>query len=279
MKICSKCRISKPLNEFNKRKESIDGRRNQCKECERDRRRSTDKINVSEKICRKCGLMKPSCEFRKNINTKDNLHSMCKTCLDSSYTNKCEICGSEFKTHHKNARHCSSKCVGESQKRRVYFSCDYCGCKSYERETEYSRYKNHYCSKECKDKHRSELYSGENAPMYGKEGLKGDRHHNWNPNLTDEEREQNRNILGYNEFISSVYKRDNYTCQYCGDDKGGNLNAHHLDGYNWCIEGRTDTNNGITLCENCHKEYHKIYGRGDNTKNQFEEWISNKKHK
>ena len=48
---------------------------------------------------------------------------------------------------------------------------------------------------------------------------------------------------------------------------------HHLDGYNWCIEKRTDETNGITLCENCHKNFHSIYGFGGNTKEQFEEWI------
>ena len=50
---------------------------------------------------------------------------------------------------------------------------------------------------------------------------------------------------------------------------------HHLDSYNWCKEKRVDDTNGITLCENCHKNFHNIYGRGDNTKEQFEEWIGN----
>ena len=48
---------------------------------------------------------------------------------------------------------------------------------------------------------------------------------------------------------------------------------HHLDGYNWCIEKRTDETNGITLCSNCHKNFYSIYGKGNNTKEQFEEWI------
>ena len=73
----------------------------------------------------------------------------------------------------------------------------------------------------------------------------------------------------------NVFKRDNYTCRCCGKDTHNNV-SHHLDGYNWCIEKRLDVDNGVTLCESCHKEFHSIYGYGNNTKEQFEEWIENK---
>ena len=91
---------------------------------------------------------------------------------------------------------------------------------------------------------------------------------------SDEEREKGRNIEGIQEWRKGVYKRDNYTCQKCGDNKGGNLVAHHLDGYHWDKEHRTDINNGATLCVCCHKSFHKTYGNHDNTKEQYEEWIS-----
>lgn len=97
---------------------------------------------------------------------------------------------------------------------------------------------------------------------------------NWNPNLTDEERESDRNLTdGYNCFVSRVLKRDNYTCQCCNKKSDKCMVVHHLDGYNWCKEKRTDETNGITLCKNCHENFHSIYGRGNNTKEQFEEWI------
>lgn len=36
-----------------------------------------------------------------------------------------------------------------------------------------------------------------------------------------------RNSPHYSKWRSDIFKRDNFTCQQCGDNKGGNLNAHH----------------------------------------------------
>ena len=40
------------------------------------------------------------------------------------------------------------------------------------------------------------------------------------------------------------------------------------------VELRTDINNGITLCNICHKKFHDIYGYTNNNKTQFEEFMS-----
>lgn len=68
-----------------------------------------------------------------------------------------------------------------------------------------------------------------------------------------------------------IYKRDNYTCCLC--DSNNKINAHHLDGWNWCEEKRYDELNLITLCKNHHDSFHKEYGRGNNTKEQFSEFL------
>lgn len=100
---------------------------------------------------------------------------------------------------------------------------------------------------------------------------RGENHYRWNNSKTIDERINDRNIDGYTDFIKRVMARDNYVCQCCG--KKDNLQVHHLDGYNWCIEGRLLTSNGITLCYNCHSNFHLKYGKGDNTKEQFNEWF------
>lgn len=100
----------------------------------------------------------------------------------------------------------------------------------------------------------------------------GENHKRWKFDKTNEERENQRCYPEYTEFIKRVLARDNYKCQKCNQEKC-KLFVHHLNGYNWFKEGRTDETNAITLCENCHKNFHMIYGSGNNTKEQFEEWF------
>lgn len=102
-----------------------------------------------------------------------------------------------------------------------------------------------------------------------------------NPYLTAEDRMKNRYELGGNSVVSwrkKIFERDDYTCQVCnarnGNGKKYEHNAHHLDGWNWNKKGRFDIENGITLCTGCHRKFHKEYGMGDNTKEQFREFYN-----
>lgn len=104
-----------------------------------------------------------------------------------------------------------------------------------------------------------------------KEKYSGENSYNWKGGY-DSENEKFRKTYAFKKWVKSVYKRDKYTCQKCGQ-VGAKLNAHHLNGYNWDIENRLNVQNGITLCEKCHNDFHNIYGRGNNTKEQFENWI------
>ena len=104
----------------------------------------------------------------------------------------------------------------------------------------------------------------------------GDNHPNYNFRLTEKEREKHRYELGGNNgkhWRQDVFKRDNYTCTVCGQI-GGKLNAHHLDGWNWCVDKRYDVKNGMTLCQECHSGFHRVFGNGDNTREQFTEWLN-----
>ena len=108
---------------------------------------------------------------------------------------------------------------------------------------------------------------------------RGINHCKYNEKLTEEERLKNRyELSGGNSRVWSqqVLSRDNYTCQICGDNKGGNLNAHHLNGWNTFPEQRFDLDNGVTLCTDCHKDFHSQYGYGDNTREQFDEYAASK---
>lgn len=72
-----------------------------------------------------------------------------------------------------------------------------------------------------------------------------------------------------------VMAKANFTCNRC-DQRGGSLHAHHLNGFNSFPEQRIDVDNGICLCEDCHSDFHQKYGKGDNTKEQYNEYIQSR---
>lgn len=94
-------------------------------------------------------------------------------------------------------------------------------------------------------------------------------HSSFNPNLTEEDRNRKRFLYEDKKWTRNILERDDFTCQSCFL-RGGRLIAHHLDGFCWCKEKRRDLKNGITLCDNCHKKFHKEYGNRKNTFAQFE---------
>lgn len=111
-----------------------------------------------------------------------------------------------------------------------------------------------------------------NCPKCYTEKRSGENSPSWNPDLTDEERIINRDYAQYHQWRNKIFSNYDFTCQCC-NKKGGDLNAHHKDGYNWCAERRLDVSNGILLCDECHTLFHKEYGYGNNTEEQFIEWL------
>lgn len=87
----------------------------------------------------------------------------------------------------------------------------------------------------------------------------GNKNHNYNPNLTDEERILQRKYKGYTDWRSAVFAKDKYTCQTCGS-VGGKIQAHHINNYSTYKELRITLGNGVTLCVRCHKEFHSLFG-------------------
>lgn len=108
---------------------------------------------------------------------------------------------------------------------------------------------------------------------------KGKNNPAYNHELTDEQRNKNRFQRSSDEakkIRRKIYKRDGYKCNICG--KGSrNLNAHHLDSFVDNEDKRFNLDNLVTLCKECHIDFHKAYGYGHNTKEQFEEYCSTPK--
>lgn len=103
--------------------------------------------------------------------------------------------------------------------------------------------------------------SGHGCPICAYINKFGSTNGNYNPNLTEEDRQRKR--LKISPWKNTIKKRDNYTCQKCGyhgKKHDGIMIAHHLNNYSQFKEQRTDINNGVCLCKDCHKSIHKHYG-------------------
>lgn len=66
---------------------------------------------------------------------------------------------------------------------------------------------------------------------------------------------EERRSYTYKKWKENVLERDNYTCQKCGTQS--NLVVHHIIPFSQNKNLRFDTNNGITLCKECHRKEHK----------------------
>jgi hypothetical protein len=77
----------------------------------------------------------------------------------------------------------------------------------------------------------------------------------------------------YKELRKLCLERDNFTCQKCGQN-GGILEIHHIFNTADYPELRYSLTNCITLCRNCHKEFHRRYGIYNNNNGQLEEFFS-----
>lgn len=172
----------------------------------------------------------------------------------------CYICGKEFDRKPaliKRAEHpvCSRECQTIlKHKGFVEVPCCICGKPLLRRESRLAIRPNPTCSKSCKAilQHRLD----------------------YDPSIPEEVRQTDRNYYPENRLFSrSVMERDNYTCQVCGKTHCA-LAAHHLNGFNWDIENRFNPDNGVTLCYDCHMDFHAKYGRGNNTKEQFNEYAN-----
>lgn len=267
------------------------------------------------KVCKKCGKNKPLKDFYKNTSLKDGYENSCKVCRRNQrkkFKVRCINCGVNFNATIKNSKYCSPKCKPQSQKNRIEVSCYICGKRKEITPSRKKSHKHFYCSDECKNKGYSNLYSGKNHARYSSvlikcyvcekeferwesQVLKYERNYcsvrcrqqdfrkrflsennpNWDRNKKEEERILNRNIEGYSEWRLKTFERDSFSCQCCGDSRGGNLVAHHIFNYSEYPNLRTCLNNSITLCVICHKSFHDLYGYRGNNRCQLDEFIEN----
>lgn len=190
----------------------------------------------------------------------------------------CKTCGKEYQNYNKSSKYCSQSCAGNSEynlnklrnmskrKSKIY-TCISCGI-----EIKYSRKYCDVCLKNLRSSKRGhrispniciicekEFYNyNKNAKTcsilcrnkYRSIQQRGEKSHRWQGGKTEATRKI-RNRKEYKEWRTSVYERDNFTCNLCGQ-KGLRLTAHHIIRMSIDIDKSLLLDNGITLCWGCH---------------------------
>lgn len=79
-------------------------------------------------------------------------------------------------------------------------------------------------------------------------------HNFWKGGISEQnrtKRQQFMKTVEYRIWRTSVFKRDNYTCQIC-NEYGGMLHADHIKSWAEYPKLRLEVDNGRTLCVPCH---------------------------
>lgn len=181
-------------------------------------------------ICLNCGN-----EFSVPANKSDRKRIFCSGGCRATYTNNIRYPDKSWMETKRNCLQCGKELVFTKKQRA---------------------YKQKFCSLSCKSK-----YNIENgiAPMLP--ALRGEKHGMWKSDRSTVRRWRKRTSYELMQFRKNVLERDGNTCQLCGENNIKTLQAHHIYGYTEHRELGCDIDNGVTLCLECHKRYHSVYGR------------------
>ena len=204
---------------------------------------------------------------------------------------ECKFCSKSFRPRNSKSIFCSRGCRSESRKKRYEKKCVLCEVKFSVPEHRKERAK--VCSKKCaiellksykdtdkwKEAHLVALAKrkGKNHPRYGKTHTaetkqkmsiakkknpsrywlgkeqphhQGEKNVNWKGGVTPIHVKLRKGIR-YKEWRKSVFARDDYECKVCF--AAGYVQAHHIQKFSDYPDKRFETENGITLCRQCHR--------------------------
>jgi len=119
------------------------------------------------------------------------------------------------------------------------------------------------CEKTC-----MERYGVKSKSCLESSKRKGDKSPSWKGNLPNRDK---RSLNEYREWRFSVFKRDAFLCQRCFIKR--DVEAHHIKNWKDNELLRHEISNGITLCKQCHAQFHSHFGKKNTNNLQLEIFI------
>ena len=194
--------------------------------------------------CSQCGqdFTKP----KRAVNKNAKHHFCCSECKKLYNSKYCTKCNKPIPKSRK--YDLCSECLAEERHNEKYikFNCAYCGKES-ERLKAHTKGEILFCSQECMGLYRR-IDPTKLADV------------SKNPKIVD--------------WSKKVISKFDNTCIKCGRHFDKGLNAHHLNSKDWDKGNMYNVDNGVPLCNECHQDYHMLYGYGNNTEEQFLEWYN-----
>lgn len=154
------------------------------------------------------------------------------------------------KGHKQTAEHIEKRMA--AKRKGSSFNCLRCGVQFWRKPSAIKRGHCKYCTRACYLKAQVGISKG-----VGRIGLVGEKNHKWRGGVTP----INKAIRQSKEMKAwrlSVFTRDNWTCQKCGNRSRKNnylrIEAHHIRPFATFPILRFEVSNGLTLCKQCHDQ-------------------------
>ena|ERR1017187_1886674 len=179
----------------------------------------------------------------------------------------CAQCFKVFSSHHKEQDCCSCVCSRRFSCKKVIATCFCCGKTWMDYPHNNKRVLRRFCSYKCYGIARTsglihpdvgKAWRGKKMPESMRRKLSNAQkrlvsagtHPLWKGGITPQNAKE-RETVEYVLWRERVFKRDDFTCQFCGD-RGHELEAHHQKPFSLFPDQRLNEGNGVTLCVECH---------------------------
>lgn len=241
-------------------------------------------IQKTAKTCVRPNTIKKYRDMGINCNVNDIINIPIEKLSKSSHVLlncKCDKCGKNLKREYRDClkkkdilcEKCFPSILGKSKKDDSFIGKKFGRLTILERSSKAKHLQKVRCICDCgkeMEGYLSNIKKGTTSSCgcLKKELQTGENNNRWNENLTEKDRKKQRKLRHLSQSLAyECHKKCNFKCYNCKSNR--KIIAHHLNSWKLFPEERFDQNNLITLCNKCHKEYHRNVNIKNVTKENF----------